>query len=93
MPKVKAVKGSEEGLNWFLEFDEAEVRQMAIDILKEERTRLRAAIPGIKHTVRQKQAIKKEKRIDYVIGRMVFFKEDFSTARQRMEQEVKNGEL
>lgn len=65
----------------------------AINALKEHRSHLRAIIPAIKHTVRQKQAKKKERRLDYLIGRMVFFNEDFGTARHKTAAKIKRKEI
>jgi hypothetical protein len=78
---------------WVVKLGHDDARIIAIEILKEHRSRLRKHIPAIKHTVKKNQAIKKERRIDYVIGRMVFFKEDISTAVKRLEQEVKQGAI
>jgi hypothetical protein len=91
--KVKAVTVEDNGLKWILELDDEAARQITIDMLKEHRSRLRAIIPSIKHTVRQQQARKKERRIDYVIGRMIFFNEDLSAAAKRLREEVAKGEL
>jgi hypothetical protein len=82
-----------QGLEWFIKIDDKEINEMAIDLLKDHRSRLRKHIPHIKHTVRQRQAVKKERRIDYMIGRMIFFKEDIRTAGQRMQEEIAKGEL
>jgi hypothetical protein len=81
------------GLEWLVKFEQEELDAIAVDLLKDHRSRLRKHIPHIKHTVRQQQAIKKERRIDYMIGRMIFFKEDIKTAGQRMQEEIAKGEL
>lgn len=80
-------------VNWILKAEDSFINQAAISLLKERRTKLRNIIPGIKHTVKKQQAIKKEKRINYLIGRMIFFKEDYSTARKKLEEQIKCGSI
>jgi hypothetical protein len=67
--------------------------RVAKDALREERDRLRNHIPSIKHTNAKRQAIKKEKRLDYALGRMIFFGEDYITAINKTKKAVANNEL
>lgn len=62
-----------------------------ITALKQQRSQLRKYIPRIRHTVSKRQAIKKEKQINYMIGRMVFFDEDIKTAAAITKQQLKTG--
>lgn len=55
-------------------------RDQILEVLKKERSRILTVIPLTKQTVRKKRLIKKFQIIDYTIGRMIFFREDFETA-------------
>jgi hypothetical protein len=67
---------------------EKEVNRLCMVAMKKYRTTLRKMIPYIKKTTAKKKAIKKERMLDYTIGRMVFFNENFDEA--AMKAKFKN---
>lgn len=80
-------------IDYLISMDEKEVRRLAVEMLKEHRTRLRNIIPSIKSDKRKHQAKKKERLIDYTIGRIIFFEEDISTAAKKAKAARKAGEI
>lgn len=72
---------------------EKEMQRLSLEALKEQRDLLRSAVKMTKHTVKLKQATKKLKLVDYAIGRMVFFKEDFKTAINKAKAAQKEGNI
>lgn len=89
---IKA-KHTEQGAVLYADLSEEFIREQAIALLKDQRDRLRKRIPQIKKTTARLAAKKKMLRLDYCVGRMIFFNESLTDAAARTRLEVKHGRL